>query len=431
MAEAVKTPTFIGLNNLQHIADKFEPNVIQGPAYFAPEVMERLRINVITGVQFKNTKVVLARKGGTTRRKVVGKEVENKIGYLMERPLVAKLTMNRYKDNRDNYIETPFPIADASATAFSYPLSEAAFEAVMKNYSDDLLANMFFGDMANEDVEDMEYLSLYDGYHTLINADIAAGLISEANGNLIPCEAIDVPTDVDDFAAWTAFYGWYSKWSKALQRQEVVVYCSVKTGMAIATAYTNKFHGNATVVTYTDDGDFKVKELPKVTFIPTPDWGEGDRMVATIPGNFEYGVDTLNSHNNIYVQQGSDRDAEDIIFQVQSVQGERVLNVLPSVFAVSTGSIANPDNVTKTGDYQKDTYTVTSSDTKLGTVTVNGATPDNTKEYAAGTTLKLKATATSTNKFVKWSNGATDTDISVVTPGYPDAIVAIFAKAGE
>ena len=213
MAEAVKTPTFIGLTNLQHIADKFEPNVMQGPAYFAPEVMERLRINVITGVQFKNTKVVLARKGGTTRRKVVGKEVENKIGYLMERPLVAKLTMNRYKDNRDNYIETPFPITDASATAYSYPLSEAAFEAVMKNYSDDLLANMFFGDMTNENVEGMEYLSLYDGYHTLINADIAAGLISEANGNLLSCEAIDVPTDVDDFAAWTAFYGWYSKWS--------------------------------------------------------------------------------------------------------------------------------------------------------------------------------------------------------------------------
>lgn len=428
MAETVKTPMFIGRDKLQHIADQFMPNVIQGPAYYAQDTLERLRINVVTGVQFKNTKVVLARKGGTTRRKVVGKEVESKIGYLMERPLVAKLTMNRYRDNRDNYIETPYPVTDASATNFTYPLSEAAFEAVMKNYSDDLLANLFFGKIENENVEGKEYLSLYDGYHTCLDADINAGLISIDNGNLAHCEAIDAPTDNDDFAAWTSFYDWYGKWSKALQRQDAIVYCSVKVGMAIATAYTNKFHGNASVVSYSEEGDFKVKELPRVTFIPTPDWGEGDRMVATVPYNFEYGVDTLDSHNKVYVQIGSDKDAEDIFWQVQSVQGVRVLNILASVFCMSDGSISNPDNVTKTGDYQKDTFIVTSNDTKLGTVTVNGAAADNTKEYAAGTTLKLKATVTSTNKFVKWSNGATAAEIQVVTTGYPDAIVAIFAK---
>ena len=81
------------------------------------------------------------------------------------------------------------------------------------------------------------------------------------------------------------------------------------------------------------------------------------------------------------------------------------------------------------GDYTKDTFTVLSSDTTLGTVTVNGAAADNTKNYPAGTSLALKATATG-GVFDRWSNGATATEITVVTKGQPEAIVAIF-KAGD
>ena len=417
---------FIGKDNLQHIADQFEPQIIMGPAYFAPEELDRLGISVISGVQFKNTKVVLARKGGTTRRKVVGKEVSSKIGYLQERPLVAKLTMNRYVDNRDNYVETPYQVEGSAE--FSYPLSEAAFEAIMKSYGEDLYANLFFGDIDNENVKGKEYLSLYDGFHTCIRHDIYSGLISEANGNLVKSETIDKPTSNDDFAAWTTFYKWYTGWSAALKRQQVLVYVSTEVGMAISTAYTNKYHGNPTVVTTEDNGNFKLKELPKVTFVPSDDWGKGDRMLATIPGNLEYGVNSLDSRTKIVVQEGSDRDTEDIVFQVQSIQGCRVLNILPSVFCLNNGNIAD---LTVTGDYRKDTVTVTSNDTTLGTVQVNSTTPDNTKEYTEGTTLTLKATATGTGTFVKWSNGQTTEQITVVTTGYPEAYIAIFKKNAE
>lgn len=422
MAEA----KFIGISNLQHIADQFAPQVIMGPAYFAPEELDRLGISVISGVQFKNTKVVLARKGGTTRRKKVGEEVKSSIGYLSERVLTAYLTKNRYWDNRDRYVESPYQVEGSAE--FSYPFSEMAFEAIMKSYGEDIFANLFFGDIDNEKVEGKEHLSLYDGFHTLVRHDIDAGLISEANGNLVKSGTIDAPTDTEDFSAWTNFYAWYRGWSPALKRVPVLVYVSTETGMAISAAYTNKYHGNATVVTTEDNGNFKVKELPKVTFVPSDDWGKGDRMMATIPGNLEYGVNSLDSRSKIVVQEGSDNDSEDIIFQVQSIQGCRVLNILPSVFVINDGSIAD---ITVTGDYMKDTVTVLASDASLGTVTVNGATPDNTKEYVEGTTLTLKATATGSNKFVKWSNGATAAEIQVVTKGQPEVFVAVFAKAGE
>ena len=71
---------------------------------------------------------------------------------------------------------------------------------------------------------------------------------------------------------------------------------------------------------------------------------------------------------------------------------------------------------------------VTSNDATLGTVTLNGATPDNTVGYAAGTTLTLKATA-SEGVFQGWSDGVPTADRSVVTKGQPEGLMAIFKKA--
>lgn len=424
MAEA----KFIGISNLQHIADQFAPQVIMGPAYFAPEELDRLGISVISGVQFKNTKVVLARKGGTTRRKIVGKMKDSTIGYLQERVLTAHLSVYRAHDNRDRYIETPYQVEGSAE--FSYPFSEMAFEAIVKTYGDDVFSNLFFGnaEWAEDENEDKARLGLYDGFHTLIRHDIEAGNISKENGNLVECQTLDAPTDTEDFSAWTNFYAWYRGWNPALKRVQTIVYLSVETAMAITMAYTNKYHGNASVVAYEPNGNFKLMELPKVTFAPSDDWGKGERMVATIPGNFEYGVNSLDSRSKIAVREGSDSDTEDIVWQVQSIQGCRITNILPTAFVVNNASVVN---TLVPGDYQKDTVTVLANDSSLGTVTVNGSTPDNTKNYTDGTALKLKATPSGSNTFVRWSNGAITPEIDIVTNGQPMTFVATFAKTGE
>ena len=71
---------FIGIDNVKHVADILQPNIIMGPAYFNRDELKRLGIKVITGVQFKMTAMILNRKGGTSRRKVVGTPIESKIG---------------------------------------------------------------------------------------------------------------------------------------------------------------------------------------------------------------------------------------------------------------------------------------------------------------------------------------------------------------
>lgn len=409
-------PNFIGIDNVKHVADQLQPNIIMGPAYFNKDELKRLGIKVITGVQFKNTAMVLNRKGGTSRRKVVGTPIESKIGYLTERVMTARIVWNRYRHNEDEFQEKPIQI-EGSAN-FHYPLTEEMISAIGKTFSEDVYACLFFGDETSENAS----LALFDGYQTLLNKDIESGAVSTALGNLVPSKAIDAPASEGDSKAWDAWVEWYDKWSPALKRVNVLCYMSIENGHNIADAYGQK-HRNLREVNYIPDanGNFKVPEYPKVTFVPSDDFGKGDRMFATIPGNLELGVNTEGAESFVAVQHGSDDDVKDIIFQIQGIFGCRILNVLPSAFVTNDGAIE--DSIWQ-GDYQKDSYTAVANDATLGEVAVSPAATDG--EYAKGTTLTLTATAKEGATFKKWSNGKTTTTIQVVKGEGPEGIVAIF-----
>lgn len=416
---------FIGKAALQHIADNFRSQIIMGAAHFRPEELDRMGILVTSGVQFKDTRTVLNRKGGTTRRKEVGKTVANTIGYIEERPLTARLTWNRYYDNQDSYIETPYQVPGSAE--YSYPMSEIAFNAIMANYGEDVFACLFWGNETyDKDDEELGRLSLYDGFMTYINKDITSGRISLANGNLKHTNAIAAPASATDYAAWTIFENlWTSDIHPALKTApKVLVYCSAETGVNLANAYANKWHGN-TGVKWLDNGNFTVPEYRNLEFVPSSYYGKGDKLTFTVPNNFEYGVNSEDSRNKIIVQtEFSNTDALDVAFQVQSVQGVRVINVNPSHFCITDGTLT--EGVVFQGDYLKDTYAVGVNIAAGGSVTVDGATPDNTKNYPANTTLTLVATASAGYEFVQWSDGNKNATRTVVTTGQPGGVTAIF-----
>lgn len=413
---------FIGIDNVKNIANQLEPNIIMGPAYFKKSELSRLAIKVITGVQFKKTAMVLSRKGGTSRRKKVGVRQESKIGYLMERELVAHIIWNRFRHNEDEFQEKPIPI-EGSAN-FHYPLAEEFITEIGKEFSDDVYANLFFGDENSED----ESLNYYNGFHTLINNDMAKGLISEANGNLIPCAVLDAPQTEGDSQAWDDFVKWHDKWPSVLQDADnVIVYLGVDYGNNISDAYEQK-HRSLKSADFLDNGNFKIARYPNITFAPTAKWGNGTRMVATIPGNFELGVNSEGQESFVAVQHGSDEDVKDIIFQIQGIYGCRILDILKRSFVTNGGTI-EAGNIER-GDYEKDAVIAIPNDANLGSVTIkNGNTPvESGSEVAKGVTLTLTATPETGKQFVKWSNGSTANPTSIVTTGDPIAIVGIFSE---
>lgn len=421
----------ISTSYLTHIADRFKSQAIMGAAYANPGELARLGIQVISGVQFKDTQTVFNRKGGTTRRKKVGEAISSSLGYIEERALVAQQAWNRYSDNQDRYIETPYKV-DGSAK-FSYPLAELAVKAIIANYTDDLFANLFWGDKKNADSEDEDTkaLGLYDGFNTNIAKDMANGRISLARKNLIQVEAIDLSpiTDETDTQAWNTFRTFYNAWSPALKRKVARVLISVELSTVLQDSYANKNRAIRTVkmLDGAEKGNWQVQEYPFVIFVPSQDYGKGDRMMAYTENNLQYGVNSLDSYNSISVQIGSGTDNLDVVWQLQSVQGTRVVNVNPSDFAMSTGSLT--PGVVWQGDYQKNTFFV-GFDATMGKVKVGGSyiTASESKEYSVGTTIQLEAEALASHEFVAWSNGATTPTITITMPDAPDGISAIFKK---
>lgn len=420
---------FIGIDALQHVAEQVSKEILMGPGYTDAAEMDRLGIDVVSGIQFKRTFHILLRKGGTTRRKDVHTKVDSEVGFLKERTLTVKLAWDHFTDNIDKYCETIFG-TDAQG---QYPLSTEAATAVLTNYADNLTACLWNGDIDLDDGSEGkaasdQALALYDGFHTCIKHDIEDGLISEANGNLIPCDAIIAPTDTDDTTPYDNFVAWQRKWDARLRKANTRVYMSEVTAYNIAAGYANKYHGNFKVE-YEQGGNFKLPGLSRVTLCPVADFGEGDRMYATIDKNFAYGVDTLNNQTYVGVKVGTDTDMRDVQFQIQSIQGAGIKNPFKYAFAMSDGSLASNEYIA--GDYDNTNLVVTiAGDTTDGKVKVNGTEYKKPVETSINQVITLVAEDGATSKFVNWSNGKTDKSIQLTATGMNMGITAFFKKNG-
>lgn len=424
---------FIGKDALQHVAEQVSKEILMGPGYTDAEEMDRLGIDIVTGVQFKRTFHILLRKGGTTRRKDVHTKVNSEAGFLKERTLTVKLAWDHYTDNIDKYCETAFG-TDAQG---QYPLSTAATEAVLRNYADNLTANLWNGDIDLDNGDESvpahdQAMALYDGFHTCIKHDIEDGIISEANGNLVPCEAITEPANNNDSAPYDNFLAWHRKWDARLRKQNARVYMSETTAANIAAGYANKYHGNFKV-DYEVGGNYKLPGLSKVTICPVADFGEGDRMYATVDKNFVYGVDSESNKTYVGVKVGTDDDMRDIQFQIQSIQGAGIKKPFKSDFCMSDGTLASTEDLA--GDYTNTNLVVTLAKANTqdagdvdGTVKVNNTAYAKPVETTINQIIALEAVDGTNYKFVNWSNGSTEKKIQLTATGMNMGLTAFFKK---
>lgn len=425
---------FIGIDALTHIADQASKEILMGPGYTDADDMDRLGIDVVSGLQYKQTLHIMLRKGGTTRRKDVHTKVNSESGFLKERTITVKLAWDHYTDSVDRYVETVFG-TDAQG---QYPFSTAAVTAVLTNYADNLTACLWNGDISLDDGSESksareQALALYDGFHTCVKHDIEDGIISEANGNLVHCDAITAPVDNDDSTPYDNFIAWHMKWDARLRKAKTRVYMNEITANNIAAGYANKYHGNFKVE-YEQGGNFKLPGLSRVTICPVADFGEGDRMYATIDENFVYGVDTLNNQTFVGVKMSTDDDMRHIQFQIQSIQGAGIKNPFKYAFCMSDGSLATSEYVA--GDYVDSNLVVTTVDTDGkadvdGKVTVNGANYTAPVPTSVNQILTLVAVDGAKNKFSHWSNGKTEKTLQLTATGMTMGITAIFKKEGE
>jgi hypothetical protein len=407
----------ISIEKLQHVAEKVSKNVMLGPGYVDAEENDRMGVKMISGVQYKLVEHLFVRKGGITRRKVVGNVTETNIGYIEERELTAKLSVARIRFNADEFVETVFGV-DANG---DFPLLAETMEALLITYAEDLAACKWYGDATSDDPK----LNLYSGWMTNIQNEINSGKISAVNLNLIAKSAISQPVDTDDTSAYDALEEWVMKLDPRL-RKKCKIYCDLKRGVYIARAYANKFKGNYKV-DYTVGKSYTIPELAGVEIVPLDSIGTGDCLIATIDQNFMYAVDTENNKSYVDVKPEPSKDTRDFVAQIQSIQGANIRNILPYAFTISSGSFVKPAD--RQGDYSETNLIVNADG---GTVTVNGDAYVAGTKYAEGVALTLVATAGTGKTFSAWVvNGQTfnTASIQVVPKGIYTVATAIFVDS--
>lgn len=430
----MSTPkNFIGISALQEVANQVFKSVVQGPSYVNPEEMKRLGIRTISGVQFKRTTNVFVRKGGTTRRKDVNPTMKGEIGFLKERVLTVKLAWFRGTDNIDRYVET---VHSAGALG-AYPLSTVATEAVLKTHADDLYNNLWWGDIDNDvpgASDEKKAMGLYDGFCTGIKHDIEDGIISEANGNLIHCEAISAPADEKDSSAYKNFRAAYMKLDSRMRRQKVYAYMTPETAINISDGYALQSFGTHKL-NVVDGGNYVIPELPRLIIAPVEGLGVGDRIIFSIEGNLVYAVDSEGDSTFVDVQLGSDTDTRDIVFQCQSLCGCYVEIPYSWAFAITDGSLECTDFVS--GDYTNSNLTVTVAKANTqdagnidGKVKVDGVEYSKPIETTPNQIVSLEATDGTNFKFSNWSNGSTEKKIQITASGMSMGFTAFFKKNG-
>lgn len=399
----------LSLRDVQHMTDILAPDILESAALLNSTMFNDLYIRVLAGTEFRRSQLVFNRKGGTTRRYEAGKTIESKLGTIEERKLEVSLSWNRYLDNIQNYREKePWSVLGTNGT-YNAPNSEFAIRNIGKSFSEDILSNLFFGKKA---LGTDSPLGLFDGYSTQIDAEITRGKVKA-----ITLDPFTDQPEADNSENYDIFCGFIAKLSPKLKRQEkVIVYCSDRVRMLIIDGYLKKYIGLQTP--NAADKDFRFIGMPNVELVSHPIIGDGDRLIATVPFNFEYGVDTLNDMATVAV----DHDPNDfnvLIYQIQSAQGVRILRVSEDVFAVSNGSAKALEGLN--GDYQKDTITILVDSTK-GNVQIS----PQKESYTEGESITLTPQAESGFHFVKWSDNVTVNPRTVIFSGFPETYEAVF-----
>lgn len=406
------TNNALDLAQVQTLTRTLEPDLLESATLVNDSVFEEMYINVIRNLENVNNLMIFERHTGTTRRYEAGKPLNNNIGFMHERELKVVLSWNQIRDNIQNYREKePFSVLGTNET-FEAPNSEWFIRQVAEIYAGDVLANLFPGDVNAEGT-----YSLYDGFFTHIAHDINAGRISEKKHNLQVVEPIDGLDPVEDY---NKFVGFINGLDPKLSRTEHIVYMSPTTRQRIVQGYLAKYQGLQT--TDVIKPEFRFLDAPRTQIIAHPSFGDGDKMIATVKYNFEFGTD-LGPNSKAFVKVTNDpQDLNVLIYQVQTAQGVRIRQISADKFCVSTGSTKPIESVG--GEYRDASITVGANIAEGGTVTV---TPEK-DNYDKGDVVTLKAEAAEGYKFEKWSDNVTLDTRQISASGFPEVYQAVFTK---
>ncbi len=398
MAVIENVKSLIDINGLNETAVRIRPELMMLPAVYVGNELQKMGVDIITGIQNKLTSYSYIRYGGIMRPYYPGMTVrKDAIGKIEENTLQVYLAAGILEDNIQNYQQ--FALGNynllGSNLTYKHPFNEIVLYSIMQTWSEDLLDAFMF---AKRKSDGKTKYDVFDGIYTQILAAKTAGRISESRRNLIPTGAITFPVDNADSDAYNKIDAFLRQANPALTRGGAVL--NMPSGMyaSLQRAIYNMFSNS---VAYNQYGTIEIPGWKNVVVNPNILMGDGDLMILSKGNLFQLGLDTISDDEQVLVRQ-IDPDANILTFNIQARYGANIRTFDSSMFAINDGSlqpIAYAGN-----EAGPDEYTAAITAGANGTVKVDPVKD----KYAVGDIIKAQAVPSDGYEFEKWSDNSLD-----------------------
>lgn len=417
----------INLSQVQTVTEQLHTDLVSRASMLNDQMLENLKLTVTTDVENLDKLFLFNDKGLQARQYKQGAVKKVQLGKIIENPAKVILAVTHPQDNVQKYREKePFHVNSDGTT--NAEQTQFLLNKVAERHSQDVRANFFFGNEANDKLKDTAEnlvklgLSLYDGIYTKIAKAVTNGTISKEVGNLVETGDL-LASSVTSEQAYDKFKAMFEDLNDDLRASDnLLAYVSQRLADKIIEGYMMK-HPQLAPSTLT--AGWKFSQMPNLTLLSHSAMGRGSQIIFTTEGNLEYICDIRpEGQANITVERDSD-DHNVFDYQVQTAQASRVRDYSPRVLCVNE-QVNTPNNV-PAGDYIADVFTVASSDEQEGTAKITSGEKD---LYAEGDIITVTATAKSGYKFAGWSDGATANPYNYEFGGGVVKLMAMFDKVG-
>ena len=325
----------ITVDGLQKTYTKYAATFSTLPYLVMMEVLNNLKINLL---QVDNEDVLFEflRKSGLMKPYAAGQTVDySELAKVRERKLEIKDAYAALKDHIQNMkavnpLNKDFKAVNVTKTD---PYEKEIIDAKIITFTEDVIDALFFSERNTADKTPM---GCFNGYNYLIDAEIASGEIAVANGNYKTTGSLAAPGNGTDSTAYDNLVAWLRAADPILRKKESILYITTDTYFNVSDACKNKYGAKAS------DIDFEARlkadaKMPLLTIISEPCLGSGDRVVLTIPGNYDFGMNNEGDTQFVDIRTPYE-DPNYVQFWMQAGFGCRIRSTHKKVFFVNEGT---------------------------------------------------------------------------------------------
>lgn len=335
----------VDISSLQETAIRRQNDLKMLPYAVLATVLGAHGINLVPGVQNKDVITSFYRKSGILKPYSTSKELSNAdVGKAEESTLEVFKSYASVKDNIQNYktIAVGPDTLLGKNQSKKHPWEMVMLSSVIKTFGEDIIDALF---PATRDIDDQTPTGAFNGFDTIIDTKVAEALISLTIGNLVNTGTLAAPVDEDDTDAADILLAFWRAAHPRLKEAKTNLLVPADIGDMYDDAYFNKFKHKPTV------DEFNRTQLHgtggRCTLVRSTAMGTGQRIILTVPGNLDFGMDTMSDTTFVKVRDPYE-DPNLVQFWIQGDYGCRIREIHPKVFQVNEGvPVANA----LSGDY--------------------------------------------------------------------------------